>query len=156
MIITVVSDTHNDINTLNKVLELSKNSDAIFHLGDNIADARYIQEKFKGKVYMVKGNCDYDSNGEEELLVELQGKKFLLTHGHNYGVNYDVSKIYYRGLELGVNCVFFGHTHRKLSIEEEGTYIFNPGSASLARDGSNSIGYLEIENDKINLKHYLI
>lgn len=151
MQITVVSDTHNNEDSLQKVLELSRDSDVIFHLGDNLKDAEYLEQNFDGDVYKVKGNCDYETYGLNEEVIELEGKKFFLTHGHQYGVNYDLNKIYFKGLELNVDCILYGHTHRKLLINEAGINIFNPGSISLPRDNSASIGYIKIENGQINL-----
>ena len=153
MEIIVVSDTHNNIKAIETILEISKNADMIFHLGDNIADARELEKHFHGVVHMVKGNCDYGDNGLNEKLVEIEGKKFFLTHGDRYGVNYGLDKLYYRGLELGADCILYGHTHKKVNICEDGVYIVNPGSLPLPRD--NSASYARINFDKntnINVK----
>ena len=143
MEIIVVSDTHNSMEAMEKILEISKNSDVIIHLGDNIDDARYLEKNFNGSVYMVKGNCDYGKEGENEQLIELCGKKFFITHGDRYGVNYGLDKIYYKGLELNADFIMFGHTHKKVLIEEGGIYILNPGSIPLPRDNSKS--YIKID-----------
>lgn len=150
MKITVVSDTHNDINSLEKVLEISKNSDIIFHLGDNLKDAEYLKDKFNGEVYMVKGNCDYEVYGEKDLVVEVEGYKFFLTHGDKYRVNYDLNNLYYRGIELNANIILFGHTHRKTLIKNDDIVILNPGSISLPRDNSKSVAEIIIKNKQIN------
>lgn len=153
MEIIVVSDTHNNVKALDKILEISKNADVIFHLGDNIADAREIEKKFHGVVHMVKGNCDYGDTGLNEKLVEIKGKKFFLTHGDRYGVNYGLDKLYYRGLELGADCILYGHTHKKINICEEGVHIVNPGSLPLPRDNSSSYAKISLdENININVK----
>lgn len=156
MQITVVSDTHNNGKSLEKILELSKKSDVIFHLGDNLKDAEYLEKNFHGKVYKVKGNCDYENYGVDEEIVDIEGKRFFLTHGHKYNVNYGLNKIYFRGLELKADCILYGHTHRKLLVNEEEVYIFNPGSISLPRDNSASIGYIKIENGQINFSFFEI
>ncbi|MGL4992443.1 MAG: metallophosphoesterase [Sarcina sp.] len=147
MNILVVSDTHNNKNELNRILKISNDSDCIFHLGDNISDARYLQKNFNGTVYMVKGNCDYNEVGDVEQIVELKGKKFLLTHGDRYGVNYGLDKIFYRGLELEVDMIIFGHIHRKVYTKEGGICILNPGSISLPRDESKSIAKIILNTD---------
>ena len=154
MEIIVVSDTHNNMVTMEKILEISKSSDVIIHLGDNIADARYLESKFNGKVYMVKGNCDYNEEGENEKLIDIYGKKFFITHGDRYGVNYGLDKIYYKGMELDADFIMFGHTHRKVLVEEQGVYILNPGSISLPRDNSKSYIKIDInekEDTEINI-----
>ncbi|MGL4654521.1 MAG: metallophosphoesterase [Sarcina sp.] len=153
MEIIVVSDTHNNTKALEKILAVSKNADVIFHLGDNIADARELEKNFHGTVHMVKGNCDYGDEGLNEKLVEINGKKFFLTHGDRYGVNYGLDKLYYRGLELGADCILYGHTHRKINICEQGVYIVNPGSLPLPRDNSSSYAKINLdENTNINVK----
>lgn len=153
MEIIVVSDTHNNEKALETILGISKNADVIFHLGDNIADARELEKNFHGEVHMVKGNCDYADCGLNEKLVEIKGKKFFLTHGDRYGVNYGLDKLYYRGLELGADCILYGHTHRKLNICEGGVYIVNPGSLPLPRDNSSSYAKINFEeNENINVK----
>ncbi|MGL4454049.1 MAG: metallophosphoesterase [Sarcina sp.] len=153
MEIIVVSDTHNNEKALEKILEISKNADVIFHLGDNIADAKELEKIFHGTVHMVKGNCDYGDEELNEKLVEIKGKKFFLTHGDRYGVNYGLDKLYYRGLELGADCILYGHTHRKINICEGGINIINPGSLPLPRDNSSSYAKINFdENENINVK----
>lgn len=157
MNILVVSDTHNNKSELDRILKISSDSKCIFHLGDNISDARYLEKNFNGIVYMVKGNCDYNEEGEREKIIELKGKKILLTHGDQYGVNYGLDKIFYRGLELCVDMIIFGHTHKKVHIKERGICILNPGSISLPRDGSKSIAkiILNIDNEiEINFQEF--
>lgn len=136
------------MNALDKILSLAKDSDYIFHLGDNINDARYLEKKFPGGVHMVKGNCDYDDNGDVEKIVDIEGKKFFLTHGDRYGVNYGLEKIFYKGLELCADVIIFGHTHRKVLIKESGVYILNPGSLSLPRDNSRSVAKIMMDSSE--------
>lgn len=152
MIIAVVSDTHFNNHVLDKILEETNFADVIFHLGDNVKDALYLKEKFKGEVYYVKGNCDIAVSGEEDNLVELEGKRFFLTHGHRYGVKYDLNNLYFKAKELNADVALYGHSHVKVIEEYNGVYIMNPGSASLPRDGSRSIGFINIEEGKISLK----
>ncbi|MGL5633728.1 MAG: metallophosphoesterase [Sarcina sp.] len=148
MEIIVVSDTHNNFKALREILDAAKlGAKHIFHLGDNIADARYLAEHFDGEVHMVKGNCDYHDDGELEKVVDIEGKKFFLTHGDRYGVNYGLDKLYYRGLELGADCILYGHTHRKINLKEGDTYIVNPGSLPLPRDNSSSYAKIYIKNN---------
>lgn len=151
MIIAVVSDTHLNNNMLDKILKETKDADVIFHLGDNVKDALYLEKNFHGDVYYVKGNCDIAVLADTDKVVEIEGRKFFLTHGHNYRVNYDLNNLYYKAKELNVDVAVYGHTHVKLIENYGDLYILNPGSPSLPRDGSKSMGVIEINNDEINI-----
>ena len=135
---------------------LLNDSDVLIHLGDNINDVKLLSEGFKGKVYSVVGNCDYERNGQVEQVIEIEGKKFLITHGHKYTVKYGLDKIYYRGLELGVDGVIFGHTHRKVALKEGNMWIINPGSPSIPKDGEASIAFMNVDCENIEVRFFSI
>lgn len=148
MLIAVVSDTHRYETYIKKVQECIKNADILIHLGDNIDDAEEITKKFKGKVYIVRGNCDFSSKYPREDIIEVEGKKIFITHGHLYSVKTTLTNIFYKGKEVMADVVLFGHTHESLVVEEEGMIIMNPGSVSLPRCSRRTIGFLEVEKDK--------
>lgn len=149
MKIAVISDTHRSGRYIDIAKKYIKNVDALIHLGDNIDDVERLTEGFKGKVYSVAGNCDYNSSFPSEQILELGNKKIFITHGHNYGVKYSLNNIYYRAKELEVDVVLFGHTHEALILEEDNILFMNPGSISLPRGSNRCIGYIEI-NDTID------
>ncbi len=151
MLIAVVSDTHGNKNIILKIRQEIKkrNIKGIIHLGDNIEDIQKIVEGLDCKFYGVRGNCDL-SNYPDELIISIKNKKFFITHGHKYGVKMGLNNIFYKGRELGVDAVLFGHTHVKMASQEEGMWIINPGSPSLPKDGIPSIAFIEIKDDKIN------
>jgi putative phosphoesterase len=152
LVIGVVSDTHRQPQMIKKAVEKLKDVDIIMHLGDNTDDVKQIQDNFNGKVISVKGNCDFNVTAPSELIEVIEGKKFFITHGHNYGVKNDLTRLKYKALEVGADVALFGHTHIPLIIEDEGIYFFNPGSASLSRKGPNSVGVITIENGQIDIK----
>lgn len=156
MLIAVVSDTHKHIEALQKVLKKTEDADMIIHLGDNICDAEYLSERFKGKIINVKGNCDIISTQKSAKIEVIAGKKFFITHGHNYDVKYDLMKLKYKALEVGADIVLFGHTHASEVLFEEGIWFVNPGSAAEARDRSNSIAVIEINENGINVNLRII
>jgi putative phosphoesterase len=51
-------------------------------------------------------------------------------------VKYEYQTILDRGKELGVNAVFFGHTHIPMISKQEDILLLNPGSPSLPREGA--------------------
>ncbi|WP_425446384.1 metallophosphoesterase [Dethiothermospora halolimnae] len=149
MDILVFSDTHGMLNDLKKVKEKVNNVDLIIHLGDYTKDTGEIKKIFNKEVICVKGNCDIsDNNTKEEEILTINDKRILLTHGHKYKVKMDINNIYYRGIELEVDLVLFGHTHLALNIENNGLKLFNPGSLSYPRNREKTFGVLNI-TDKI-------
>ncbi|MCR1964548.1 metallophosphoesterase [Clostridium perfringens] len=156
MKVAIVSDTHGVTHVIEYIKTLLNDSDVLIHLGDNINDVKLLSEGFKGKVYSVVGNCDYERNGQVEQVIEIEGKKFLITHGHKYTVKYGLDKIYYRGLELGVDGVIFGHTHRKVALKEGNMWIINPGSPSIPKDGEASIAFMNVDSENIEVRFFPI
>lgn len=146
-LIVVISDTHNSYSSMDKVKEMINTAEVLIHLGDNIKDVKYLTEDFHGEVYSVKGNCDFVECGLKEQVVEVRGKRFFITHGDRYGVKQGFTSIYFKGKELGVDGVLFGHTHQKIVSEENGLWIINPGSPALPKDGSRSIAFIEISDE---------
>lgn len=149
MRIVVVSDTHRSINSfLNKIKTMPK-PDLIIHLGDYTSDGERIEKDLGVNVVQVKGNCDVGFSYKEEELIEVQGKKIFLTHGHMYSVTMNSNSLYYRGLELGADIVLYGHTHVAEIIREENLIIMNPGSPSSPRgmELNPTFGLIEITDE---------
>ncbi|WP_238919051.1 metallophosphoesterase [Clostridium sp. YIM B02555] len=154
MLIGVVSDTHRMLKYVNLAKEITKNADILIHLGDNIEDVEVLERGFNGKVYAVAGNCDYSSKYPKEGVIEVYGKKIFFTHGDLYGVKRTINNIYYKGKELGVDIVLFGHTHEQMIEKDEELILMNPGSISLPRFKGRYVGFIEIDEDG-NIDTYL-
>ena len=154
MLIAVVSDTHRVDKYINLAKELMKDADILIHLGDNTDDVDTLKKGFKGEVYAVAGNCDYSAQYPKEAIIEVKGRKIFFTHGDLYGVKHSMNNIYYRGKELDVDIVLFGHTHQQIIEEEKGIIFMNPGSISLPRLKGRYIGFIDI-NDEGNVDTYL-
>ncbi|AGF54287.1 hypothetical protein B0P06_001646 [Clostridium saccharoperbutylacetonicum] len=154
MLIGVVSDTHRMLKYVNLAKEITKSADILIHLGDNIEDVEVLERGFNGKVYAVAGNCDYSSKYPKEGVIEVYGKKIFFTHGDLYGVKRTINNIYYKGKELGVDIVLFGHTHEQMIEKDEELILMNPGSISLPRFKGRYVGFIEIDEDG-NIDTYL-
>lgn len=148
MLIAVVSDTHRNETYIKRARELIVNADILIHLGDNVRDGEEIARGFKGKLYIVQGNCDFTVKYPREQIIQVCDKKIFFTHGHDYAVKSSMTNIFYKGKEVMADVVLFGHTHEGIIIEEEGMIIMNPGSPSLPRCSRRSIGFIEIEKGK--------
>jgi len=146
--IAVISDTHRDLRYIEAAKKYIRDTDILIHLGDNIDDVQELSKGYKGKVYAVKGNCDYLDSYPSEQIIDVEGKKIFFTHGHNYGVKMSLNNIYYKGKEVGADIVLFGHTHVAIIEEEDGIILMNPGSISLPRINGRYIGFINIEKEK--------
>ena len=154
MLIAVVSDTHRMRKYINLAKKVVKQADILIHLGDNIEDVEILEQGFGGEVYAVAGNCDYSSKYPKEGIIEVSGKKIFFTHGDLYGVKSSMNNIYYRGRELSVDVVLFGHTHQQIIEKEQGVILMNPGSISLPRFKGRYVGFIDID-DNGNIYPYL-
>ncbi len=159
MKILVVSDTHgHNRDFLEAAIDIEK-VDMLFHLGDYVKDAKKIAQILKLDYMTVRGNGDYGiMDVNEDELLEINGKKIFLTHGHRYQLGYNFDKLYTRGHELSADLILFGHTHVPIIHREKGIILMNPGSPSIPRsiDRKRTFGLItigdEIEVDLIEIK----
>ena len=134
--LAVVSDTHGNWQKTVEALQFEQRLTHLIFLGDHASDGQKIAECLKLPAYIVRGNCDSTEDAPEELIVALGDWRLLICHGHRYHVKQTLQSVYYRGLELGVDAVLYGHTHR--AIYESGDVILiNPGSMSRNERGGN-------------------
>ena len=147
MKLLVMSDSHRNIDRMQYAAEKIK-PDAIVHLGDHISDAQKLNQQLPDKVfYMVKGNCDFQANGKNELFLTLEGVKIFLTHGHTYGVKTGLAALIERARQLDADIALYGHTHRPNVRHERGLWLMCPGQ--MERHDSRhaaSYGIVTIEN----------
>lgn len=150
----MVSDTHGDIKEVMDYMEHNKDIQKVFHLGDYTGDGKLIYSMTGIEVVKVRGNGDYtDMSTPDDRLIEIEGHKLFLTHGHKYGVKTSLNNIFYKAKSLEAELVLFGHTHTTLLVEYEGVTIINPGSPTIPRGGNKpSLAVLTIDSEKIEKK----
>lgn len=143
--ILVVSDSHGKTDYIEKQIKSIAQFDLIVHLGDYLKDGILLKNDFPKYTFeLIKGNCDSYAFEETEKLLDVCGKKIFITHGDRYGVKMGYDRIIYRAIELGADCVLFGHTHIATNFKENGIVFLNPGAAK-----NESCGIIEIEDEKI-------
>lgn len=147
MKILVYSDSHNNIKALNKIKNIINDFDKILFLGDGLSDFKDLINGFKGEAFAVTGNCDFSSQYPNERLVEFEGIKIFMCHGHRYNVKMNLNSIIYKGEECGADIILFGHSHYQFLQKLSNGYIMNPGSISHSY-GMSSTGYGIIELNK--------
>lgn len=149
MLIAVISDSHGNKDSINKIKKKINNADVVLFLGDGENDLAEITNDFTGEVFAVRGNCDITGKYPEEQILEIQGKKIFICHGHRYNVKYGYNSIYYRGKEIGADIVLFGHSHIPIIEEYDGIVLMNPGSISHGMGRLNkTLGYIDLIDDK--------
>ncbi len=157
----VIADSHGHLSYLEPIVPLLDQVDGVLHLGDHIDDLKALMvakpnksaEFWRG----VRGNCDEVSSGPLELVIDHEGYRVLLAHGHRYDVKSSLLNIYHRALELEVKGVIFGHSHMPITTEEGGVVFHNPGSIALPKGGSKrSYSILTIDTKGISFNHYTL
>ena len=144
MRILVFSDSHKNVSDCTQVIENIIGVDMILHAGDHALDAAWIQKCFPDiPVKYVVGNCDTNI-APAEMVIEAEGKRIFLTHGHLYSVKTqaDYHSLIAAAKALNCDCAVFGHTHREVHLRQDGLVILNPGSIK----HSHSYGVIEIED----------
>ncbi|WMJ85046.1 YfcE family phosphodiesterase [Oscillospiraceae bacterium LTW-04] len=145
MRILVVSDTHHDFDTLYRLVLREKDRiDLLLHLGDGAQDVDDLRAVWPLlSMRFVRGNCDYTSTAPDTAVVEADGVRLLLTHGHLFNVNYTTERLAAEARRQNATVALFGHTHRQLCRSELGVQVMNPGSLSKPRDGKFGYGVIE-------------
>ena len=154
MILGVVSDTHNHLSNIEKIIDLfnERNVEKVIHTGD-ITQAKTLSKfsRLNCSLYGVYGNNDLKEIGLEEvskingfkiehppLITKLGGKKIAIFHEPE-GIE-DLIKD-----DPSIELVLHGHTHRFRNEKVGNTIIINPGECSGMLKGKNSIGIIRLQ-----------
>lgn len=159
--VAVISDTHGDLANLAVVQADLGAVDWLIHAGDHLTDmapAARLLGLDPARAKGVVGNCDYPHTSPLEAVLDLEGVRVLVTHGHRYQVKANLQALYYRAQELGVRAVIFGHTHVAANEEVDSVLLFNPGSLTAPHRHKDrpSCGILEIDAGRIGARHLFV
>ena len=147
MRILVFSDTHGQLDRCRRLLRTIPEVDMALHAGDHAQDAEILEKDYPGILFhYVRGNCDF-SSAPGESVIEADGKRIFLTHGHCYHVKYDekYQAILQKARKEKANLAVFGHTHIPYDQHYGDLILLNPGSLTY----SGTYGVVEIENGKL-------
>jgi len=151
--VLVVSDTHGDISKALSEIKKYTNIELIIHLGDYISDARKIAKETKIEVECVKGNLDITHIGDNNRVLEIEGHRLYLTHGHKENIKFGLTNLYFAAESKQCDIALFGHSHVPLHDEYNNITFINPGSISQGRHGSeNCYAILEITKENIEVE----
>ncbi len=145
MKLLVLSDSHHNISHMITAVE-QQSPDRILHLGDHFHDAEALLAFFPAvPLTAVPGNCDSWTGQPPEQLLELEGRRILLSHGHLWHVKSGFETALQAARAAQADIVLFGHTHNAYCRQEsDGLWVMNPGSA-----GNGTYGIIRLENSQI-------
>lgn len=154
MRILVISDSHGRNDDVKGVIKQVKQLDMLIHCGDIERGDDYIRSLVDCPVYMVSGNNDYNLELPAEEVIEVQGYRILVTHGHYQYVNSGVAVLREYGLSQQADVVMYGHTHVPYIDIGEDITVLNPGSISYPRQEGRKPTFLVMEINNQGEIHY--
>lgn len=147
MKLLIISDTHGYVNPIINTIKDNYKFDALIHLGDYVEDGIEIGKALGIPATIVRGNGDFNRDDfKDDETIEIGGKRFFLTHGHKYGVNFNLTNLLYKGEEVEADYILFGHIHVAILDKIQNVTIMNPGSPVYPRGYSrkNTFGIINI------------
>ena len=148
--ILVVSDNHRKLDNIYKLLDENPDIAYFIHLGDSEGSEDAIRTHLpKGcESYFVQGNNDFFAYLPKEIEMRLGKERLFLTHGHLYGVGFDLQGLADEARARNCSMALFGHTHRPFSRMVNGVLCINPGSINFPRQDNRKPSYAMFYLDK--------
>ncbi len=131
MKVLVFSDSHGALNLANEMLRKEKECALVFFLGDGIAEAEKMKERYPDKKFMlVKGNNDMYSQADTEAYKYIEGVTVMSCHGHKFNVRFSLRDLLSSAQSVRANLALYGHTHKSGMYNDPVTGIIaiNPGA----------------------------
>ncbi len=149
MTIYVFSDSHGSLHEMLSVVK-AKEPDLILHLGDGAQDAEDLATVYDHiPLYRVPGNCDMFDPTPPVQQLELEGFRFLFSHGHLWSVKQRKDILLATAQKEKADIVLYGHTHIPDAHQEaSGLWVLNPGAAP------QSYGVVTIEEGEIRCETF--
>ena len=157
MLCGLLSDTHNNLTNLKKVLErFSQHGvEHILHAGD-VTSVQTLQ-LFKGyNVWIAQGNMDRDPGFKMRARAIFGPGRYLSIHrlelaqSHIALMHSNLHPDWQSSINSGLyRYVIYGHTHIAQDITKGKTRIINPGSLAGTRYKSPSCGILNLATDDL-------
>lgn len=152
MQIGVVSDTHNNLKNVRKIVELFNTAqvDAVIHTGDiSQAKTLHLFGALNAPMVGVFGNNDQERDSLNDAIAQ-HGFAFyeppleLYWHDRRILVAHDPLEL--EGVQSPDHqLVLHGHTHRHRHDQTADQLVFNPGECAGHMRGYNAIGLVDLE-----------
>lgn len=144
--IVVISDTHGNLQAIDKMAQIILESDFVFHLGDHFDDMKNYAHVLGDKLYRVHGNCDWGT--QKDIVVKIDKQRIFATHGDLYGAKRGTTKLVEKAKQENCSVVFYGHTHVAEIKKQDGVLLVNPGTLQ-KYSANKSFAYVIVNNDKV-------
>ena len=146
----ILSDSHGSTQAVRRILAAEKDAGAVIFLGDGLHDLELaLTEAPKMRVYSVAGNCDFGALEPLDGLAAFDSVVIFYTHGHMYGVKYDLDTLAEAAAARGAEVALFGHTHIPLEEQHGTVLLFNPGSCGRCYTGPDTYGVLTLADGRV-------
>ena len=154
MRIGVVSDTHNNLKNIEKIIDLFnfEKVSYVIHTGD-ISNANSLDrfQRLSSNLIGVYGNNDRGEVGIEEVASKncfdfAEPPSTITIHGRNLAIFHEPDPINeFLSENSNIDVVLHGHTHRYRNEVKNRTLIFNPGESAGLLKGNNAIGIVDLQ-----------
>jgi putative phosphoesterase len=157
----VVSDTHNQLRNVQRIVELfnAAGVDRVVHTGD-ITQAKTLEvlARLDAPLIGVFGNNDLERPALEGTSASLgmdltDPPRRLRLAGRRIAVVHDPLEID-EPMRQAHDAVLHGHTHLHVEERHNGSLVFNPGECAGWMEGRNVIGVLDLEDLGIELLRF--
>lgn len=151
----VVSDNHGDRDVLVDIADFWQDKvDGMFHCGDSELD---VHDALWEKYVVVKGNCDYNDNYQNTVIIQTGFDRIFMTHGHLYNVNMGLNTLSLAARENKATIALYGHTHKLAAEKDHGILFVNSGSISQPRGQYSHLktyAIIDTSETEIKLSYY--
>ena len=146
----ILSDSHNHPAAVERILRAEQDASALVFLGDGLRDLEQALRRFpRMRAYAVAGNCDYGALEPLDGLAAFDQVVIFYTHGHMYGVKYDLDTVADAAAARGAEVALFGHSQRPLAEQRGKVFLFNPGSCGRCYTGPDTYGTLTLDAGRV-------
>lgn len=147
MKLVVVSDSHGLKQPLAYLRNTYPDADCMIHCGDIC-----LPKEFAKGFIVVAGNCDNPSWYPNGDIIELEGHRILIMHGHVVfsSSHPNIEAVARVAKRNDCDIAFFGHSHIYCDEIIDGIHVMNPGSISSNRDGTHPCFMLvDLQKDSV-------
>lgn len=160
MRIAVVSDTHNNLRNVTRIVELvnAARVERVVHTGD-ITQAKTLEVLARLHAPLVGV---YGNNDEREAIAPVarrfamrlvEGQLSFEAGGRRVGVIHDPYEID-EALLASHDLVLHGHNHRLVLERRGAALVFNPGECAGILDGHNAVGVVDLVKLEVELLRF--
>lgn len=129
MRILVLSDSHGDYFTMQKIIKAQPNAEVVIFLGDGHYDFERCKLLLDGKrIYAVKGNNDFHCDYPKNAIICEGGIKIYITHGHYEYVKSSFGRLITVAKDNNCTLALYGHRHEQREENCDGVKLFSPGA----------------------------